>query len=190
MTLLEREEDIWNSKEKRITPPCYITLPFYVLFGLEKTIHFLATYHLKNLYYTDETYVEGFASLLPILDESERTRCKEWIKLYLKPKELESEEAIAPFLIAMDLGMKEELLSIVESWTTRNYSNSEYRKNIIFQLENSEIVKRNMRKIGHLLNSAEEVKQWLSITQYSDLEWVALSIKEVFNSSSYYRDLV
>ncbi|EKR65878.1 putative molybdate metabolism regulator MolR [Leptospira weilii str. 2006001853] len=192
MTLLEREEDNWNSKEKRITPPCYITLPFYVLFGLEKTIHFLATYHLKNLYYTDETYVEGFASLLPILDESERTRCKEWIKLYLKPKELKSEEAIAPFLIAMDLGMKEELLSIVESWEDRkpagNYGDSKYRKNIIFQLGDSEIVKRNMRKIGHLLDSAEEVKRWLSITQYSDLEWVALSIKEVFNSSSYYRD--
>ncbi|EMJ64185.1 WGR and DUF4132 domain-containing protein, partial [Leptospira sp. P2653] len=194
MTLLEREEDNW--KENRITPPCYITLPFYVLFGLEKTIHFLATYHLKKQYRGTGTYAEGFASLLPILDESERAYCKEWIKLYFKPKELESEEAaIAPFLIAMNLGMKEELLSIVESWKDRkparshsSHSDSEYRKNIIFQLDDSEIVIRNMRKIGHLLDSAEEIKRWLLITQYSDLEWVALSIKEVFNSSSYYRD--
>ncbi|EMM72226.1 leucine rich repeat protein [Leptospira weilii str. 2006001855] len=190
MTLLEREEDNW--KEERIIPPCYITLPFYVLFGLEKTIHFLATYHLKKQYRGTGTYAEGFASLLPILDESERTHCKEWIKLYLKPKELESEEAaIAPFLIAMDLEMKEELLSIVESWKDRkpsHYSNSEYRKNIIFQLGDSEIVKRQLRKIGHLLDSAEEVKRWLSITQYSDLEWVALSIKEVLNGYIDYRD--
>ncbi|EMJ92678.1 DUF4132 domain-containing protein [Leptospira alstonii] len=184
MTLLERKEDRWE--EKRITPPSYITLPFYHLFGLEKTVHFLATYHLKDQYYTDGTYVEGFASLLPILDESERAHCKEWIKPYLKPKELESKDAIAPFLIALGLGMKEELLPIVESWQRKepavNYTHSEYRKNIVFLLENSEIVKRNMRHIGHLLDSAEEIKRWLGITGYSDLEWVALSVKGVFQN--------
>lgn len=38
-----------------------------------------------------------------------------------------------------------------------------------------------MRKIGHLFNSVEELKCWITITQYSDLEWVALSVKAVFN---------
>lgn len=38
-----------------------------------------------------------------------------------------------------------------------------------------------MRKIGHLFNSVEELKRWITITQYSDLEWVALSVKAVFN---------
>ncbi|EMY79558.1 leucine rich repeat protein [Leptospira weilii serovar Ranarum str. ICFT] len=183
MTFLERAEDKWE--EKKIIPPSYITLPFYTLFGLEKTIHFLATYHIDP-YPTDGTYVEGFACLLPILDESERTHCKEWIRPHLKPKELESNAAIAPFLIALDLGMKEELLPVVESWKqekpTVNFTHSKYRKNIVFLLENSEIVKRNVRKIGHLLDSAEEIKRWLAITGYSDLEWVALSVKEVFGN--------
>ncbi len=81
--------------------------------------------------------------------------------------------------------MKEELLPIVESWKSREssirYSYSEYRKNIIFLFQDPEIVKRQMRKIGHLFNSVEELKCWITITQYSDLEWVALSVKAVFN---------
>lgn len=186
--LLERKAEAWD--EKRITPPSYIVFPFYHLFGLEKTIHFLVTYNhpdgMKQKDLTNGSYYEGFTRLLSILDESERKLCKERIKPLLKPKELEEDETIAPYLIAFDLGMKEELLPIVESWKSRKpdvyhpYSN--YRKDIIFALENPEIVKREMRKIGHLLDSAEEVKRWITITQYSDLEWAALSVKEVFSS--------
>lgn len=141
---------------------------------------------MKQQDLTNGSYYEGFVRLLPILDESERKLCKELIKPHLKSKELEEDEIIAPYLIALDLGMKEELLPIVESWKSRkpatNYFYSNYRKNIIFALENPEIVKRNMRKIGHLFNSVEEIKQWLGITGYSDLEWVTLSVKEVFNN--------
>ncbi|MGQ2872884.1 MolR family transcriptional regulator, partial [Leptospira santarosai] len=112
MDLLERKEDDW--KEKRTTPPSYITIPFYTLFGLEKTIHFLATYNhpnaMKQADRTNGSYYEGFTRLLPILDESERKLSKELIKPHLKPRELDSENTIAPFLIALDLGMKEELL--------------------------------------------------------------------------------
>lgn len=187
MNLLEREEDTW--KEKRITPPSYIALPFYHLFGLEKVIHFLATYNhpqaMKQEDYNNGSYYEGFSRLLPILDESERKLCKELIKPHLKQKELEYGDIISPFLIALDLGMKDELLPIVESWKSREpsirYSYSEYRKNIIFLFQDSETVKRQMRKIGHLLKSVEELKLWIAITQYSDLEWVALSVKAVFN---------
>ncbi|WP_061245413.1 DUF4132 domain-containing protein [Leptospira noguchii] len=192
MNLLEREEDTW--KEKRITPPSYIALPFYHLFGLEKVIHFLATYNhpqaMKQEDYNNGSYYEGFSRLLPILDESERKLCKELIKPHLKQKELEYGDIISPFLIALDLGMKDELLPIVESWKSREpsirYSYSEYRKNIIFLFQDSETVKRQMRKIGHLLKSVEELKLWIAITQYSDLEWVALSIKTVFND--YYNE--
>ncbi|WP_002745229.1 DUF4132 domain-containing protein [Leptospira mayottensis] len=188
MEFLERKEEAWE--EKKITPPSYIVFPFYHLFGLEKTIHFLVTYNhpngMKQQDLTNGSYYEGFVRLLPILDESERKLCKELIKPHLKSKELEEDEIIAPYLIALDLGMKEELLPIVESWKSRkpatNYFYSNYRKNIIFALENPEIVKRNMRKIGHLFNSVEEIKQWLGITGYSDLEWVTLSVKEVFNN--------
>ncbi|UOG48173.1 DUF4132 domain-containing protein [Leptospira noguchii] len=187
MNLLEREEDTW--KEKRITPPSYIALSFYHLFGLEKVIHFLATYNhpqaMKQEDYNNGSYYEGFSRLLPILDESERKLCKELIKPHLKQKELEYGDIISPFLIALDLGMKDELLPIVESWKSREpsirYSYSEYRKNIIFLFQDSETVKRQMRKIGHLLKSVEELKLWIAITQYSDLEWVALSVKAVFN---------
>ncbi len=187
MNLLERQEGTWE--EKRITPPSYIVLPFYHLFGLEKVIHFLATYNhpqaMKQQDSTNGSYYEGFARLLPILDESERKLCKELIKPHLKQKELEYQDIISPFLIALDLGMKEELLPIVESWKSREssirYSYSEYRKNIIFLFQDPEIVKRQMRKIGHLFNSVEELKCWITITQYSDLEWVALSVKAVFN---------
>ncbi|EMO51757.1 DUF4132 domain-containing protein [Leptospira noguchii] len=187
MNLLERQEDTW--KEKRITPPSYIALPFYHLFGLEKVIHFLATYNhpeaMKQEDYDNGSYYEGFSRLLPILDESERKLCKELIKPHLKQKELENGDIISPFLIALDLGMKDELLPIVESWKSREpsirYIYSEYRKNIIFLLQDSETVKRQMRKIGHLLKSVEELKLWIAITQYSDLEWVALSVKAVFN---------
>ncbi len=187
MNLLEREEDTW--KEKRITPPSYIALSFYHLFGLEKVIHFLATYNhpqaMKQEDYNNGSYYEGFSRLLPILDESERKLCKELIKPHLKQKELEKGDIISPFLIALDLGMKDELLPIVESWKSREpsirYSYSEYRKNIIFLFQDSETVKRQMRKIGHLLKSVEELKLWIAITQYSDLEWVALSVKAVFN---------
>lgn len=81
---------------------------------------------------TNGSYYEGFARLLPILDESERKLCKELIKPHLKQKELEYQDIISPFLIALDLGMKEELLPIVESWKSREssirYSYSEYRK--------------------------------------------------------------
>ncbi|UOG40995.1 DUF4132 domain-containing protein [Leptospira noguchii] len=192
MNLLEREEDTW--KEKRITPPSYIALSFYHLFGLEKVIHFLATYNhpqaMKQEDYNNGSYYEGFSRLLPILDESERKLCKELIKPHLKQKELEKGDIISPFLIALDLGMKDELLPIVESWKSREpsirYSYSEYRKNIIFLFQDSETVKRQMRKIGHLLKSVEELKLWIAITQYSDLEWVALSIKTVFND--YYNE--
>ncbi|MDI7237578.1 WGR domain-containing protein, partial [Leptospira santarosai] len=138
MDLLERQEDSW--KEKRTTPPSYITIPFYTLFGLEKTIHFLATYnypegvHTRD--YTNGSYYEGFTRLLPILDESERKLSKELIKPHLKPRKLDSENTIAPFLIALDLGMKEELLPVVESWgskkTAINYADAKYRKKIIF----------------------------------------------------------
>nr|WP_303616419.1 DUF4132 domain-containing protein [Leptospira santarosai] len=121
---------------------------------------------------------------MPILDESERKLSKELIKPHLKPRELDSENTIAPFLIALDLGMKEELLPVAESWGSKEpaiyYANAEYRKNIILLLEDSEIVKRNMRKIGHLLNSVDELKRWLGITGYSDLEWAALSVKAAF----------
>ncbi|MBE8400161.1 DUF4132 domain-containing protein [Leptospira borgpetersenii] len=186
--LLERKAEAWD--EKRITPPSYIVFPFYHLFGLEKTIHFLVTYNhpnsMKQKDLTNGSYFEGFTRLLPILDESERKLCKERIKPHLKPKELEEDETIAPYLIAFDLGMKEELLPIVESWKSRKpdvyYSYSNYRKKIIFTLENPEIVKREMRKIGHLLGSVEELKRWITITQYSDLEWAALSVKEMFSS--------
>ncbi|MDI7195080.1 MolR family transcriptional regulator, partial [Leptospira santarosai] len=186
MDLLERKEDDW--KEKRTTPPSYITIPFYTLFGLEKTIHFLATYNhpnaMKQADRTNGSYYEGFTRLLPILDESERKLSKELIKPHLKPRELDSENTIAPFLIALDLGMKEELLPVAESWGSKEpaiyYANAEYRKNIILLLEDSEIVKRNMRKIGHLLNSVDELKRWLGITGYSDLEWAALSVKAAF----------
>lgn len=192
MNLLEREEDTW--KEKRITPPSYIALSFYHLFGLEKVIHFLATYNhpqaMKQEDYNNGSYYEGFSRLLPILDESERKLCKELIKPHLKQKELEKGDIISPFLIALDLGMKDELLPIVESWKSREpsirYSYSEYRKNIIFLFQDSETVKRQMRKIGHLLKSVEELKLWIAITQYSDLEWVALSVKAVFND--YYNE--
>ncbi|KAK2618537.1 DUF4132 domain-containing protein [Leptospira interrogans] len=187
INLLERQEGTWE--EKRITPPSYIVLPFYHLFGLEKVIHFLATYNhpqaMKQQDSTNGSYYEGFARLLPILDESERKLCKELIKPHLKQKELEYQDIISPFLIALDLGMKEELLPIVESWKSREssirYSYSEYRKNIIFLFQDSETVKRQMRKIGHLFNSVEELKRWITITQYSDLEWAALSVKAVFN---------
>ncbi|WP_061248161.1 DUF4132 domain-containing protein [Leptospira noguchii] len=187
MNLLERQEDTW--KEKRTTPPSYIALPFYHLFGLEKVIHFLATYNhpevMKQEDYDNGSYYEGFSRLLPILDESERKLCKELIKPHLKQKELENGDIISPFLIALDLGMKDELLPIVESWKSREpsirYIYSEYRKHIIFLLQDSETVKRQMRKIGHLLKSVEELKLWIAITQYSDLEWVALSVKAVFN---------
>ncbi|UOG33674.1 DUF4132 domain-containing protein [Leptospira noguchii] len=192
MNLLEREEDTW--KEKRITPPSYIALSFYHLFGLEKVIHFLATYNhpqaMKQEDYNNGSYYEGFSRLLPILDESERKLCKELIKPHLKQKELENGDIISPFLIALDLGMKDELLPIVESWKSREpsirYIYSEYRKNIIFLFQDSETVKRQMRKIGHLLKSVEELKLWIAITQYSDLEWVALSVKTVFND--YYNE--
>ncbi|EMS83960.1 DUF4132 domain-containing protein [Leptospira noguchii] len=192
MNLLEREGDTW--KEKRITPPSYIALPFYHLFGLEKVIHFLATYNhpqaTKQEDYNNGSYYEGFSRLLPILDESERKLCKELIKPHLKQKELKNGDIISPFLIALDLGMKDELLPIVESWKSREpsirYSYSEYRKNIIFLFQDSETVKRQMRKIGHLLKSVEELKLWIAITQYSDLEWVALSVKTVFND--YYNE--
>ncbi|ONF94035.1 DUF4132 domain-containing protein [Leptospira santarosai] len=187
MNLLERQED--SRKEKRTTPPSYITIPFYTLFGLEKTIHFLATYNYPESVNTEDftngSYYEGFTRLLPILDESERKLSKELIKPHLKPTEMEYGENIAPFLIALDLGMKEELLPVVESWGAKEpaiyYANAEYRKNIILLLEDSEIVKRNMRKIGHLLNSVDELKRWLGITGYSDLEWAALSVKTVFH---------
>ncbi|EMK12262.1 leucine rich repeat protein [Leptospira kirschneri serovar Bim str. 1051] len=187
MNLLERQEDTW--KEKRITPSSYISLPFYHLFGSEKVIHFLATYNhpeiMKQEDSTNRSYYEGFSRLLPILDESERKLCKELIKPHLKQKELEYGNIISPFLIALDLGMKDELLPIVESWEANepaiNYRYSEYRKNIIFLLQDSETVKRQMRKIGHLLKSIEELKRWIAITQYSGLEWVALSVKAVFN---------
>ncbi|MBM9500793.1 DUF4132 domain-containing protein [Leptospira sp. 201903071] len=192
MILLERKEGTWE--EKRTTPPSYIALPFYHLFGLEKTIHFLATYNhpedMKKEDSTNGSYYEGFARLLPILDESERNLSKELIRPHLKQEELKYGQIISPFLIALDLKMKEELLAIVESWKLEkpaiNYTYSEYRKKIIFLLEDSEIVKRNMRKIGHLLKSAEEIKRWLGITGFSDLEWVALSIREVFGS--YYNE--
>ncbi|WP_016756585.1 DUF4132 domain-containing protein, partial [Leptospira santarosai] len=185
MDLLERQD---FRKEKRPTPPSYIAIPFYTLFGLEKTIHFLATYNypegVNTRDYTNGSYYEGFTRLLPILDESERKLSKELILPHLKPRELDSENTIAPFLIALDLGMKEELLPVVESWgskkTAINYADAEYRKKIIFLLENSEVVKRNMRKIGHLLESVDELKRWLGITGYSDLEWAALSVKTVF----------
>ncbi|EMO97986.1 WGR domain protein, partial [Leptospira santarosai str. 200702252] len=188
MDLLERKESAWD--EKRTTPPSYITIPFYTLFGLEKTIHFLATYNhpnaMKQADRTNGSYYEGFARLLPILDESERKLSKELIKPHLKPRELDSENTIAPFLIALDLGMKEELLPVVESWGAKKpntltlYDNAKYRKNIIFLLEDSEVVKRNMRKIGYQLESVDELKRWLGITGYSDLEWAALSVKAVF----------
>ncbi|MDI7201796.1 WGR domain-containing protein, partial [Leptospira santarosai] len=187
MDLLERKEDDW--KEKRTTPPSYITIPFYTLFGLEKTIHFLATYNypesVKTGDFTNGSYYEGFTRLLPILDESERKLSKELIKPHLKPRELDSGNTIAPFLIALDLGMKEELLPVVESWgskkTAINYADAEYRKKIIFLLEDSETVIHQTRKIGHLLNSVDELKHWLGITGYSDLEWAALSVKAVFH---------
>ncbi|EMO12642.1 WGR domain protein, partial [Leptospira santarosai str. CBC523] len=188
MNLLERQED--SRKEKRITPPSYITIPFYTLFGLEKTIHFLATYNypesVNTRDYSNGSYYEGFARLLPILGESERKLSKELIKPHLKPRELDSENTIAPILIALDLGMKEELLPVVESWGAKKpntltlYDNAKYRKNIIFLLEDSEVVKRNMRKIGYQLESVDELKRWLGITGYSDLEWAALSVKTVF----------
>ncbi|MDI7219673.1 molybdate metabolism regulator MolR, partial [Leptospira santarosai] len=186
MSLLERKEDTHD--EKRITPPSYITIPFYTLFGLEKTIHFLATYNypegVKTGDFTNGSYYEGFTRLLPILDESERKLSKELIKPHLKPRELDSGNTIAPFLIALDLGMKEELLPVVESWgskkTAINYADTEYRKKIIFLLEDSETVIHQTRKIGHLLESVDELKRWLGITGYSDLEWAALSVKAVF----------
>ncbi|UZN06871.1 DUF4132 domain-containing protein [Leptospira santarosai] len=187
MNLLERQED--SRKEKRITPPSYITIPFYTLFGLEKTIHFLATYNhpnaMKQADRTNGSYYEGFARLLPILDESERKLSKELILPHLKPTEMEYGENIAPFLIALDLGMKEELLPVVESWGPKkpsDYTYSKYRKNIIFLLEDSKIVIHQTRKIGHLLNSVDELKRWLGITGYSDLEWAALSVKAVFHN--------
>ncbi|MBW9232710.1 DUF4132 domain-containing protein [Leptospira santarosai] len=123
---------------------------------------------------------------MPILDESERKLSKELIKPHLKPRELDSGNTIAPFLIALDLGMKEELLPIVESWGAKKIQSSSYfehkerRKNIVFFLEDPEIIKSNMRKIGHLLNSVDELKRWLGITGYSDLEWAALSVKAAF----------
>ncbi|MDI7225595.1 WGR domain-containing protein, partial [Leptospira santarosai] len=188
MDLLGRKENDW--KEKRTTPPSYITIPFYTLFGLEKTIHFLATYNypegVKTGDFTNGSYYEGFTRLLPILDESERKLSKELIKPNLKPRELDSENTIAPFLIALDLGMKDELLPIVESWESKKIQSSSYfehkkrRKNIVFFLEDPEIIKSNMRKIGHLLESVDELKRWLGITGYSDLEWAALSVKAVF----------
>ncbi|MDI7183644.1 WGR domain-containing protein, partial [Leptospira santarosai] len=188
MDLLGRKENDW--KEKRTPPPSYITIPFYTLFGLEKTIHFLATYNypegVKTRDFTNGSYYEGFTRLLPILDESERKLSKELIKPNLKPRELDSENTIAPFLIALDLGMKDELLPIVESWESKKIQSSSYfehkerRKNIVFFLEDPEIIKSNMRKIGHLLESVDELKRWLGITGYSDLEWAALSVKAVF----------
>ncbi|MDI7212294.1 DUF4132 domain-containing protein, partial [Leptospira santarosai] len=54
-------------------------------------------------------------------------------------------------------------------------------KKIIFLLEDSKIVIHQTRKIGHLLNSVDELKRWLGITGYSDLEWAALSVKTVFH---------
>ncbi|EMI66866.1 WGR domain protein [Leptospira sp. Fiocruz LV4135] len=189
MDLLGRKENDW--KEKRTTPPSYIAIPFYTLFGLEKTIHFLATYNypegVKTRDFTNGSYYEGFTRLLPILDESERKLSKELILPHLKPTEMEYGENIAPFLIALDLGMKEELLPVVESWGAKKpntltlYDNAKYRKNIIFLLEDSEVVKRNMRKIGYQLESVDELKRWLGITGYSDLEWAALSVKTVFH---------
>ncbi|AVQ13070.1 Uncharacterized protein XB16_2766 [Leptospira santarosai] len=187
MSLLERQEDTHD--EKRTTPPSYITIPFYTLFGLEKVLHFLATYshpnRIKQRDYSNGSYYEGFTRLLPILDESERKLSKELIRPHLKPRELDSENTIAPFLIASDLGMKEELLPIVESWGSQkpaiNYGDAEYRKKIIFLLEDSKIVIHQTRKIGHLLNSADELKHWLGITGYSDLEWAAFSVKAVFH---------
>ncbi|WP_032916663.1 DUF4132 domain-containing protein [Leptospira santarosai] len=192
MSLLERQED--SRKEKRITPPSYIAIPFYTLFGLEKVLHFLATYNYPEGVDTGDStngsYYEGFTRLLPILDESERKLSKELIKPHLKPKELEDGEMITPFLIALDLGMKEELLPVVESWGSKKiqsrtrssyFEHKERRKNIVFLLEDPEIIKSNMRKIGHQLESVDELKRWLGITGYSDLEWAALSVKAVFH---------
>lgn len=89
---------------------------------------------MKQKDLTNGSYFEGFTRLFPILDESERKLCKERIKPHLKPKELEEDETIAPYLIAFDLGMKEELLPIVESWKSRKpdvyYSYSNYRKKL------------------------------------------------------------
>ncbi len=74
INLLERQEDTWEVKS--ITPPSYIVLPFYHLFGLVKVNQFLATYNhpqaMKQQESTNGSYYEGIGRLLPILDESVR----------------------------------------------------------------------------------------------------------------------
>ncbi|EMO23560.1 hypothetical protein LEP1GSC168_0823 [Leptospira santarosai str. HAI134] len=98
---------------------------------------------------------------MPILDESERKLSKELIKPHLKPRELDS-------------------AGIEKIQSSSYFEHKERRKNIVFFLEDPEIIKSNMRKIGHLLESVDELKRWLGITGYSDLEWAALSVKAVF----------
>lgn len=85
-----------------------------------------------------------------------------------------------PFHLAAALGMHEELLPVVDSWTNLIlcYGSSHYYcpQEVIFGLRDPDLMRHHMQRFGLALLSPVQVRGWLANTEYSALDVIADAI--------------
>jgi predicted DNA-binding WGR domain protein len=162
------------------------SLAFVNLFEIEQAIEIL-----RMWFYQRSPACRFQDRILPYLSTSQTESWQSYIHQQLDlakwPIQNTYSDPPAEFFLAAYLGIHDELLKLVESWSDDNFSHPDrmysahYQRpqEIIFGLKNRELVERQMRRLGLKLHPTQNgadlskyIRAWLAHTEYSALDLV------------------
>jgi predicted DNA-binding WGR domain protein len=160
------------------------SLSFVNLFEIEQSIEIL-----RMWFYQKSPACIFQDRLLPYLSTSQLERWQSYIRQQLDinnwPVQNNYSEPPAEFFLAAYLGIHDELLKLVESWSDDNFSHPDriylahYQRpqEIIFGLKDRELVERHIRRLDLKLQPTQNgsdvskyIRAWLAHTEYSALD--------------------
>ncbi len=128
--------------------------------------------------------------VLPRLDESEREALRARVRPRVKPTHFPSdfyEEPSGEFFVAASLGMHDEMLTLVSSFSDDRYEEEDWHdayhvpQVMVFGLGSGELVSQHMRRLGLTLREPPYMRAWLAHTEYGALDWAAKTVAETKN---------
>jgi hypothetical protein len=119
---------------------------------------------------------QGFArSLLPYLSADERLRLRRRLAPEVHPSKWTNGWSTPPalaFRLAALLGLHDELLAVVLSWTNNTYDRFKVFSEVVFGLGDPGLVRDHLRRLRWRMNSPARLRDWLAHTDFTGLEEV------------------
>jgi predicted DNA-binding WGR domain protein len=159
-------------------------LSFINLFEIENSIEILRMcFYQKSLTYKFQDRFLPYLSTIQL--ESWQSYIRQKLDLTKWPVQNTYSEPPAEFFLAAYLGIHNELLKLVESWSDDNFSHPDriyfahYHRpqEIIFGLRDRELVEQQMRRLGLKLQPTQDgsdlskyIRAWLAHTEHSALD--------------------